>query len=160
MSKCQTGCILLFCCGLVVRKPCVKFRQACLQFYIQIFWCPCASASAGFALRYREHFFPSRLHSQTRWTNFSSCWEHRDFSSSSVLCFMETWLSGPIPDSVLQLAGGICFYMNSGWCIDVTVILQHCPPVLESFIDICKPFYSPREFAVVLGDFIKGQTIS
>lgn len=55
--------------------------------------------------------------------------------------------------------GGICFYMNICWCTDVTVILQHCPPVLESFIDICKPFYSPREFAVVLGDFIKGQTI-
>ena len=27
--------------------------------------------------------------------------------------------------------GGICFYTNSGWCEDVTVILQHCSPDLE-----------------------------
>ncbi len=30
--------------------------------------------------------------------------ENRDFSSSSVLCFMETWKAGSIPDSGLQLA--------------------------------------------------------
>ena len=32
-------------------------------------------------------------------------WKNRDFRSSSVLCFTETWLSELIPDSVLQLAG-------------------------------------------------------
>ena len=31
--------------------------------------------------------------------------KNRDFSSSSVLCFTETWLSDSIPDSALQLAG-------------------------------------------------------
>ncbi|KAF7662514.1 hypothetical protein LDENG_00234160 [Lucifuga dentata] len=91
---------------------------------------------------------------------------NRDFSSSSVLCFTETWLCGSIPDSALQLAGfqlfrvdrdtelsgktkggGICFYINSGWCNDVTVIRQHCSPDLESLFIHCKPFYSPREFA-------------
>jgi len=69
---------------------------------------------------------------------------NRDFSSSFVLCFTETWLCGSIPDLALQLGGfqllradcdaelsgkskggGICFYTNIGWCNDVTVILQH-----------------------------------
>ena len=85
---------------------------------------------------------------------------NRDFSSS------QTWLCGLISGSALQLAGfqlhradrdtelsgkakggGICFYINSGWCNDMTVIQQHCSPDLESFIINCKPFYSPREFA-------------
>ncbi|KAG7501340.1 RNA-directed DNA polymerase from transposon BS [Solea senegalensis] len=101
--------------------------------------------------------------------------KNRDFYSSAVLCFTETWLCGLIPDSALQLAGfqlyradrdtelsgktkggGICFYINSGWCNDVTVIQQHCSPDLESFIINCKPFYSPREFAsfILVGVYI------
>ncbi|XP_076581854.1 uncharacterized protein LOC143317730 [Chaetodon auriga] len=101
--------------------------------------------------------------------------KNRDFSSSAVLCFIETWLCGLIPDSALQLAGfqhhcadrdmelsgktkgeGICFYINSGWCNDVTVIQQHCSPDLESFTINCKPFYSPREFAsfILVGVYI------
>ena len=104
--------------------------------------------------------------------------KNRDFSSSSVLCFTETWLCGSIPDSALQLAGfhllradrdaqlsgkskggGICFFTNSGWCNDVTVILQHCSPHLETFIINCKPFYSPREFAsfILVGVYIPPQ---
>ncbi|KAK0140802.1 hypothetical protein N1851_022205 [Merluccius polli] len=96
----------------------------------------------------------------------------------STTCFTETWLSGIIPDSALQLAGfqlcradrdmelsgktkggGICFYINSGWCNDVTVIQQHCSPDLESFIINCKPFYSPREFAsfILVGVYIPPQ---
>ena len=61
---------------------------------------------------------------------------NRGFSVSFILLFKETWLCGWIPDSGLQLAGfqlfrldhdtelsgrakggGICFYINSGWCI-------------------------------------------
>ena len=104
--------------------------------------------------------------------------KNRDFPSSAVLCFTETWLSGLIPDSALHLAGfqlcradrdtelsgktkggGICFYINSGWCNDVTVIQQHCSPDLESFIINCKPFYSPREFAsfILVGVYIPPQ---
>ncbi|KAG7506751.1 RNA-directed DNA polymerase from transposon BS [Solea senegalensis] len=99
----------------------------------------------------------------------------RSSSKGAVLCFTETWLGGLIPDSALQLAGfqlyradrdtelsgktkggGICFYINSGWCNDVTVIQQHCSPDLESFIIKCKPFYSPREFAsfILVGVYI------
>src|SRR4029434_668191 len=44
-------------------------------------------------------------------------------------------------------AGGICFYINCGWCNDVTVIQQYCSPDLEYFLINCKPFYSPRAFA-------------
>ena len=92
--------------------------------------------------------------------------KNRDFSSSVILCFIETWLCGLIPHFALQLAGiqihradrdtelsgktecaGICFYINSGWCNDMTVIQQHCSPDLQSFIINCKPFCSPREFA-------------
>ena len=82
------------------------------------------------------------------------------------------------PDSALELAGfqlfradpdtelsgktkggGICFYANSGWCRDVTVILQHCSPDLETFIINCRPFYSPREFTsfILVGVYIPPQ---
>ncbi|KAI4808699.1 hypothetical protein KUCAC02_000747, partial [Chaenocephalus aceratus] len=75
-----------------------------------------------------------------------------------------TWLWGSIPDVALQLGGfqlfradhdkskggGICFYTNSGWCNDVTVILQHSSPTLETFNINCKPFYSPREEGNIL----------
>ena len=101
--------------------------------------------------------------------------KNRDLSSSSVLCFTETWLSGGIPDAALQLTGfqlfradrdtelsgktkggGICFYINKGWCNDVTVILQHCSSDLETFFIHCKPFYSPREFAsfILVGVYV------
>ena len=104
--------------------------------------------------------------------------KNRDFSSSSILCFTETWLCGSIPDSALQLAGfqllrsdrhtelsgktkggGICFYINCGWCNDVTVIHQYCSPDLEYFLINCKPFYSPREFAsfILVGVYIPPQ---
>ncbi|XP_075911483.1 uncharacterized protein LOC142906815 [Petromyzon marinus] len=95
--------------------------------------------------------------------------KNKDFLSASALCFTETWLCDLIPDTSLQLAGfhlvrsdrdialsgktkggGICFYINSGWCVDVTVILQHCSPLLESIFITCKPFYSPREFASLI----------
>ncbi|XP_076732560.1 uncharacterized protein LOC143413418 [Maylandia zebra] len=91
---------------------------------------------------------------------------NRDFASSCVLCFTESWLSENIPDSTLKLegfhllradrqaslsgktkGGGVCFYINRGWCTDVTVIAQHCSSSLEYLFIHCKPFYSPREFA-------------
>ena len=82
----------------------------------------------------------------------------RSFSLSYVLCFTETWLCGSTlvlccswkASSCSERTGtqispakrkvGICFYTNSSWCNNVTVIQQHCTPVLETF-------YYPREFA-------------
>lgn len=90
---------------------------------------------------------------------------NRDFSTSCDLCFTETWICGQITDSAVTLegfhllradrdlklsgkstGGGVCFYINSGWCTDVTVITQHCSPSLEYLFIDCKPFYSLREF--------------
>ncbi len=42
--------------------------------------------------------------------------------------------------------GGLCFYINEGWCTDVTVLKKMCCPTLEALFINCKPFYSPREF--------------
>ncbi|KAL0147893.1 hypothetical protein M9458_056814 [Cirrhinus mrigala] len=76
------------------------------------------------------------------------------------------WLNGTIPDSALHLTGfqliradritessgktrggGLCFYINEGWCTDVTVLNKMCCPNLEAIFINCKPFYSPREFS-------------
>lgn len=84
--------------------------------------------------------------------------KNRDFYSSFVPCFTEMWLCHV---TWLQLAGfqliradrdtelsskrkggGVCFYINNGWCSDVTVIHQQCSPNLEFLIINCK-FYSP-----------------
>ncbi|KAL0161106.1 hypothetical protein M9458_044831, partial [Cirrhinus mrigala] len=91
---------------------------------------------------------------------------NKDFLNSAVLCFTETWLNGTIPDSALHLTGfqliradrvtessgktrggGLCFYINEGWCTDVTVLNKMCCPNLEAIFINCKPFYSPREFS-------------
>ncbi|KAL0161696.1 hypothetical protein M9458_045421, partial [Cirrhinus mrigala] len=89
---------------------------------------------------------------------------NKDFSNSAALCFTETWLNDPIPDSALHLpgyqlfradrdaestrksrGGGTCFYINERWCTDVTVLKQMCCSDLEALFINCKPFYSPRE---------------
>ncbi|KAK3517059.1 hypothetical protein QTP86_019583, partial [Hemibagrus guttatus] len=104
--------------------------------------------------------------------------KNKDFPTSCVLCFTETWLCDLIPDSPLQLGGfnlyradrhtelsgktkggGICFYIDNSWCNDVKVLSQLCSPDLEAFIINCKPFYSPREFSsfILIGVYIPPQ---
>ena len=103
---------------------------------------------------------------------------NRDFANSAVLCFTETWLNDTIPDNGLHLpgfllqradrdkelsgktrGGGVCFYINQGWCTDVSLLHKYCSPVLESFFLNCKPFYSPREFSsfILVGVYIPPQ---
>ncbi len=91
---------------------------------------------------------------------------NKDFSNSAALCFTETWLSEAIPDNALHLpgyqlfradriteltgktrGGGLCFYINEGWCSDVTTLKKLCSPNLEALFINCKHFYSPREFS-------------
>ncbi|KAL0146691.1 hypothetical protein M9458_058031 [Cirrhinus mrigala] len=91
---------------------------------------------------------------------------NKDFSKSAALCFTETWLSESIPDNGLHISGfqlfrsdrsaeltgktrggGLCFYINEGWCSDVTTLKKMCSPNLEALFINCKPFYSPREFS-------------
>ncbi len=43
--------------------------------------------------------------------------------------------------------GGLCFYINEGWCSDVTTLKKMCSSNLEALFINCKPFYSPREFS-------------
>ncbi len=38
--------------------------------------------------------------------------------------------------------GGLCFYINEGWCSDVTTLKKMCSPNLEALFINCKPFYS------------------
>ena len=103
---------------------------------------------------------------------------NKDFSGSAALCFTETWLGESTPDSILHLpgfqlhradrvkeltgkirGGGICFYINEGWCTDVTVLRITCTPHLESISINCRPFYSPREFSsfILVGVYIPPQ---
>ena len=53
-------------------------------------------------------------------------------------------------------ADGICFYINEGWCTDVTVLNKSCSPHLETLFINSKPFYSPREFSsfILVGLYI------
>ncbi|TWW53951.1 putative RNA-directed DNA polymerase from transposon BS [Takifugu flavidus] len=58
-----------------------------------------------------------------------------------------------------RAGGGVCFYINSDWCTDVTVISQHCSPAVEYLFINCRPFYSPhadaREAQRTLADCIQ-----
>ena len=99
----------------------------------------------------------------------------RDFLGSAALCFTATWLSESIPDSILhrpgfQLhqadrvmelmgktrGGGIYFYINEGWCTDVTVSRKIYTPHLETIFINCKLFYSLWEFSsfILVGVYI------
>ncbi len=90
---------------------------------------------------------------------------NKDFSNSSALCFMETWLNNDIPDSALHLpriqlfrvdrnadstgksrGGETCFYINERWCTDIKVLKKMCCSDLDVLFINCKPFYSLPEF--------------
>ncbi len=43
--------------------------------------------------------------------------------------------------------GELCFYINEGWCSDVTTLKKMWSPNLEALFINCEPFYSPREFS-------------
>ena len=55
--------------------------------------------------------------------------------------------------------GRIWFYINKGWCTDVTVLKKSCSPHLESLFINCRPFYSPWEFSsfILVGVYIPPQ---
>ena len=92
----------------------------------------------------------------------------RDFADCSVMCFMETWLDGNLPDSALhqkgfalfrpdrtdaspkQRGGGLCFYVNQRWCTVTKELSSICSPELEAFTIKCRPFYSARDFSSVI----------
>lgn len=42
--------------------------------------------------------------------------------------------------------GGLCVYINKGWCTNCVVINSHCSGDAELMSVKCRPFYSPRQF--------------
>ncbi|KAK7929457.1 hypothetical protein WMY93_005852 [Mugilogobius chulae] len=91
----------------------------------------------------------------------------RTLNHCSCLIFSETWLDNSIPDAAIELAGrtayradrtaesgkktggGLCIYINNSWCTNVAVMDSLCSPEAELLLLKCRPFYLPREFAVV-----------
>lgn len=86
-----------------------------------------------------------------------------------AVCLTETWLSPHTPDFAVTLpgygvyraerefsttgkkrGGGGCFYVNDGWCNDVSTISKHCSAVLDSVFINWRPFYSPLVFASIV----------
>lgn len=85
-----------------------------------------------------------------------------------ALIITETWLHTQIPDATVQLAGrtlhrwdrnsdsgkntggGLCIYVHEGWCNNSTILDRRCSPDLEFMSVRCRPFFLPRELAVVV----------
>ncbi len=95
-------------------------------------------------------------------------WETRD---SCIICLTETWMSAVVPDSAIELmgfsvhrsdrtkeltgksrGGGICFFINNSWCDgrNLHSIKSFCSPDLEFHMLLCRPFWLPREFTVII----------
>jgi hypothetical protein len=52
-------------------------------------------------------------------------------------------------ESGKKIGGGVCMYINSRWCSQVTVKAQTCTPNYELLQLQCRPFYLPCEFSCV-----------
>ena len=84
------------------------------------------------------------------------------------MSFTETWLNENIPDSAVELpnfdvvrgdrtlesgktkGGGVCLYINKGWCNNWTVNDNICTPDYELLTIALRPYYLPREFNQIL----------
>ena len=87
-----------------------------------------------------------------------------EMRNCAVLCLTETWLNDNMPDSALQLdgrllfradrnqqsgkarGGGLCVYVNKGWCTNCTLVNSQCSEAIEYMTVKCRPHYLPREF--------------
>ena len=86
-----------------------------------------------------------------------------EFRDASVLCFSETWLKADDSDPVIpgfnvyrcdrseavtgkSRGGGVCIFVNSRWCTNVTVKEAFCHEDVELLSVALRPFYLPREF--------------
>ncbi len=95
----------------------------------------------------------------------------RDIRDCNILCLTETWLTPTVPDtdvtpsdnfSVLRMdrtaetgktkGGGVSFMINRKWCDprNISILLRSCSPHLEHLSIICRPFYLPREFSLIV----------
>ncbi len=95
----------------------------------------------------------------------------RDIWDCNILCLTETWLTTSVPDtavtpsdnfSVLRTnrtaeasktkGGGVCFIINKKLCDprNISILSRSCSPHLEHLSIICRPFYLPREFSLII----------
>ncbi len=95
----------------------------------------------------------------------------RETRDCCVICLTETWMSAMVPDSAIELTGfsvhrldrtkeltgksrggGVCFYINNSWCDERNIhsIKFFCSPDLEFHMLLCRPFWLPREFTVII----------
>ncbi|KAI4897621.1 hypothetical protein NFI96_030293 [Prochilodus magdalenae] len=90
-----------------------------------------------------------------------------EMRNCAVICLTETWLNDSMPDSAFQLAGrqlfqadrnqlsgkarggGLCVYINKGWCTNCVVVNALCSEATEQLTVKCRPQYLPREFTAV-----------
>ncbi|GAA6231470.1 uncharacterized protein LOC109141784 [Lates japonicus] len=90
-----------------------------------------------------------------------------EMRNCAVLCLMETWLNDNMPDTAFQFdgrllfrsdrnqqsgkarGGGLCVYVNKGWCTNCTLVNSHCSEAIEHMTVKCRPHYLPREFTAV-----------
>ncbi len=93
----------------------------------------------------------------------------RDIRDCNILCLSETWLAYPVTAvtpsdnfSVLQMDrtaeagktkdGGVCFMINKKWCDprNISILSHSSLPHLEHLSIICRPFYLPWEFSLII----------
>ena len=90
-----------------------------------------------------------------------------EMRNCAVLCLTETWLNNNMPDSAFQIdglqlfradrdhrsgktrGGGLCVYVNEGWCTNCVLVKSYCSEAIELMTVKCRPHYLPREFTAV-----------
>ncbi|KAI4882972.1 hypothetical protein NFI96_001902 [Prochilodus magdalenae] len=86
-----------------------------------------------------------------------------EMRNCAVICLTETCM----PDSAFQLdgrqlfqkdrnqlsgkarGGGLCVYINKGWCTNCVMVNALCSEATEQLTVKCRPHYLPREFTAV-----------
>ncbi len=84
-----------------------------------------------------------------------------DMRNCAVLCLTETWLNYNMPDSAFQIdglqlfradrdhrsgktqGGGLCVYVNEGWCTNCGLVKSYCSETIELMTVKCRPYYLP-----------------
>ncbi|CAI5677546.1 unnamed protein product [Oreochromis niloticus] len=90
----------------------------------------------------------------------------REYREACLMALTETWLTDMDSDTSLRISGfgtpvrldrncgvtrkshrgGVCLYINQGWCNNFTVRERLCLPDIELLSVSVRPFYLPREF--------------
>ncbi len=77
---------------------------------------------------------------------------HQEMRKCCILLLTETWLNSNMPDSAFQISGmlflradrnylsgktrggGLCVFINKGWCTNFSIISSHCSESVEHLI--------------------------